>query len=209
MADFTYDPTQDPARRGKASYAAGNNPGYPGQVAAYNAWLYTPMDRRPTPTPAAPVYSPDPNLSQYTAPGYHATDPASRAAIAQRYSPGGFAAPGVAGAVDNPLTGAAGASGPAGAMGAYSPQQSALDTAPRATYSGAPTPPQNAMQRWTSASQQLAQPKEGLKPLSDQRRYFWATGHVDARAPQADPSRNKGAIAPVTFNNSPSSWTAW
>ena len=183
----------------------GKNPDYPKQVADYNAWLYTPMDRRPNPNPQQP-YVPDPTLSQYTAPGFHSTSPDQAAAIANRYTPGG-----TPGYTPPPVLGAAGSpAGMGGATGGYAPQPSIIDTAPKATYQAGPTPPQNAMQRWSApqGAQQGAQ-AQGVRPLSDQRRYFWATGHIDAHATQANPSQNKGAIAPVTFNNTRSTWNAW
>lgn len=206
MADYTFDPSKDPARRGKASYTAGGNSGYPAQVASYNNWLYTPMDRRPTPTPTPPN-----PLYDASSPGWHG--PTSTV------SPGNYSTPYGTASVSNPMWniynaptakmptpangGAAGPDGPAGITGPTSAEPSAIDTAPKATLTpGAPTPPQNSMQRW---SEQNSQP-QGIRPISDQRRYFWSTRHIDARAPV---SPQQSSPAPVKFKNSPSNWTAW
>lgn len=67
-------------------------------------------------------------------------------------------------------------------------------------------PKSNTVQRWQDAGNPTTPEGGGLKPLSDPRRYFWATGSIDARAPQANPSSNLGAVAPVKFNSSPSGW---
>jgi len=201
MSDFRgYNSSRDPARN-KASLFG--TPAYDASVAQFNNWLYTPMDRRPSPT----GYNVSAQTRAASAPGEHA--PSAPVVPGNYVTPYGTASvsnpsfPAYGGA---PMAGAAGPSGPKGTMpsgnidGPQTPFTSAVDTAPKATYSGVPTPPQNAMQRWQ-------QPQAGgMKPLSDQRRYFWATGSIDAHATQADPNRNKGAVAPVTFVNSPSNW---
>lgn len=64
-------------------------------------------------------------------------------------------------------------------------------------------PKSNTVQRWQDAGNPTQPAANGVKPMTDQRRYFWATGSVDARAPQANPAANLGAPAPVTFNPSP------
>lgn len=46
----------------------------------------------------------------------------------------------------------------------------------------------NAMQRWQP------QTNNGMPQISPQKRFFWATGTMDGRAPQANPSNNIGAI---------------
>jgi len=202
MADFTFNPLLDPARGKKAAVSSGNTD-YPARVAAYNSWLYTPMDRRPDP-PVNP-------LAQYTAPGWHGpTAPVA---------PGSYNTPYGTASVSNPMWNIqtaptatlpvqggvpmAGAAGPSGPLGT---EPSIIDTAPKATYTppqssmAPPSPPQNSMQRW----QQQAQ--NGPKPLSDQRRYFWATGHIDARA---RPSPQNSSPAPVQFKNSPTNWAPY
>lgn len=103
----------------------------------------------------------------------------------------------------SPLAGATGPNGYAGpsALVAQPTGPSILDTAPKAVMptGGGIGPQGNAQQRWRSGQDDDG---TGLKPLSDSRRFFWATGGIDARAPQANPQANKGAVQPVTFNNS-------
>lgn len=98
-------------------------------------------------------------------------------------------------------SGSAVASTPNSAGGFYPHPSSILDTAPKAVMptGGGIGPQGNAQQRWRSGQDDDG---TGLKPLSDSRRFFWATGGIDARAPQANPQANKGAVQPVTFNNS-------
>lgn len=193
-----YNPRADPARN-KPSYVNGSQPGYTGQVSAYNNWLYTPMDRRPTPAPIP--YTP--------APGNYASVsfPTPKPVV---YTP---TAPARGGAFFDSLsdipTGSGGPSGQPSVSGPPAPTSTGTTTGLTPTVQsspsmGAPSVPQNTMQRWQSQA-------DGIKPLSDERRFFWATGGnkgglIDARAPQAEPSQNKGAVQPVTFNNSPSGW---
>jgi len=166
----------------------------------YNQWLYTPRDRKTTmPAPLSPL----------SGPGWQAPSMQEANDIARRYNGSGqpytynpsqpemFGPPAP--------TGATGVSGDAGDSG-----QSIIDTAPRAVYTppksgGMAAPAQNSLQRW----QQAGQEQDGMRPLSDQRRYFWSTGHIDASTRYANPANNKGAIAPVTFVNSPNQWVAW
>lgn len=125
----------------------------------------------------------------------------------------------------SPLAGLRGPTGPSGpstsaspvsAGGFYPGQQpsgpSILDTAPKALM-----PSGNAQQRWQAPEKDDG---TGLKPLSDARRYFWATGQVDARAPQAANSYSPqpvtfnsgsqvGSGQPVTFNNSAPGHSDW
>jgi len=58
----------------------------------------------------------------------------------------------------------------------------------------------NAAQRWARPQQDQPQ---AMRTMSPQRRYFNATGRIDARA---TPSANNYTPAPVTFKNSPSNW---
>lgn len=214
MANFSqYNPSSDPSRS-KGAFLAGGDPGYPGRVSAFNQWLYTPMDRRPTPTAApAPSFNPGWNgPTQPVAPGSYSTPYGTASVSNPSFTP----QPPAYGGVPMGLGAASG-----GSFGAPEEDSNIINTAPMATYSGTPSQPMNAQQRW---SQQ--QPQGGLKPLSDARRFFWATGSIDARAPQANPQANKGAVSPVQFVNNPTSqigsggfqfsggnghsdWTAW
>lgn len=206
MADFTFNPSADPARRKAAALqGAPGTLDYPAQVAAYNQWLYTPMDRRPTPpTPVQPLLQPlssgynGPTVGAPVQPGSYTTPYGTASVSNPTFNQYTYTPP-----TRQPLSPAAptGAAGPTGDQG-----QSIIDTAPRATFT--PGPPQNSMQRW-QASSQPQQDQGGMRQLSDQRRYFWATNHIDASTHYANPSQNKGAVAPVTFVNSPSQWTAW
>lgn len=72
-------------------------------------------------------------------------------------------------------------SGAAGPAGSPAPESSAVDTAPRAVMpsGGGVTPPEgNAAQRWQAGG-------SDTQDISPQRRFFWATGLVDARATPA------------------------
>ncbi len=237
MSDYRpYNPSTDPARN-KAGYLGGKNPGYPGQVGAYNNWLYTPMDRRPSVVPtASPVAV---NGSSITSPygtasvSYKPQAPAYggvpfdySSIIAQNSQNGinlGPQPPSSTGQnsiapMDGPyydsrkpnrVMNADGtpnldlsADAVAKSRGQSSGTMTGLTPTVPSTGDATMQPGQNAMQRWQSQSQQGG----GIRPLSDQRRYFWSTGSIDARAPMADPTQNKGATQPVTFNNSPSGW---
>ncbi len=212
MSDYRpYNPSTDPARN-KAGYLGGKNPGYPGQVGAYNNWLYTPMDRRPT--PSTPQYTPAPgDFASVTykpqAPAYGGV-PFDYSSIIAQNSQNGInlgpqtTNPAAVPTATNP-SGRPETSTPNGQMVAGN--VTGLTPTVPSTGDATMQPGQNAMQRWQSASQQGG----GIRPISDERRYFWATGGnkgglIDARAPMADPTQNKGAVQPVTFNNSPSNW---
>lgn len=191
----------DPAATRKGAWVAGGDAGYPAAVAQFDNWLYQPLDRRPALPPGATP--PSSSRADASATGWQMPSATNLADIQRRYGTGGGSAPSTAWAL--PATTAPTRS----ATTTPSPSSSspstgfvsAVDTAPMASMNGAVAPAQNAMQRWQSSAQQ-----PGLKPISDARRYFWATGQIDARAPQSD---QNSTPAPVTFNsgNGHSAWT--
>lgn len=205
MSDFRgYNSRTDPARN-KAAYLSGGQPGYPGDVAAYNNWLYTPMDRRPSPA----GYDVSAQSRLASAPGTHSGGTVTPGSYVTPYGTASISNPTFPAYGGAPIAGAAGPSGSVGISapsgnpdGPQTPFVSALDTAPKATM-GVPSPPQNAMQRWQSQSSPQS---SNMPAISPQKRYFWATGSIDAHATAADPTQNRGAVAPVQFVNSPSNW---
>lgn len=228
MADYSgYDPNQDPSRRKSAALQA--QPGtsvYPGQVQNYNQWLYTPMDQRPTPTAPSMAHQ-----SAYATGWQGASSPVAAGSYQTPYGPASVnrVTPDTYGMMPqsstiapNPAGGRSyqpGASTAPFQYGPPAPQSSGFlgigSSASQAqgnTPIAPPSPPQNAMQRWQASASGVSQ--EGIRPISDQRRYFWATNHIDARAPQAQPPQGLGTnaqrgYAQIKFNNSPSNWSPY
>lgn len=174
----------DPARRkGAAMAGMPGMAGYYDAVDAYNKDLARPSDTREV----APITPPTAYATGWQGPtgvvtsGDYST-PYGSASV--RY-PGAPTMGGMPGATVPLATASAAAD-----TSSY-PDAEFLTQPEAAAPAQPPAPAQNSMQRWSE--QTKAQP-EGMRELSNQRRYFWATGRIDARPTAADPSRNKGAI---------------
>lgn len=221
MSDFRpYNPATDPARSGKSGWINGLNPAYPATVQRFNTALYTPMDRKPD-APAAPAWTqgwqgpraPVPSGQYQTPYGTASVRSNAQYQTAMEAAFGSGGAPTFGGIPSMAATAApfgppaptfGGAPGlnpgpPIGSQNVTMP--ASTGQLPQATNPGAPPvseppgPAQNAMQRWTGNG------GSALRPLTPQTRFFWATNHIDARAPQADQSQNAGAVQPVDFRS--------
>lgn len=105
-------------------------------------------------------------------------------------SPGSFARPFT---MPNPVgatgdaRGATGDLGSAGMEDSTTPSPALTDPSTMAKMPSAPpAPAQNALQRQQAEAEQTS---SGLPPMSPQRRYFWSTGLIDARATQSPRNR--------------------
>lgn len=189
MSDFRgYDPTQDPALTGKASWLVGTNPAYPGRVQAFNSSLYTPMDRKPS-APSRAAWRPAAGDFGYATSGGNVTRFGNAS--------GNIVSPSNSSPAFNPGPPISGGT----TVNPWQPPEwrNTGYQMPDQTGTGNPAaPPQNAMQRWMGGNDNGS----GLKPLSPTTRYFWATNRIDARAPKADLSQNIGAVQPVQWKNS-------
>lgn len=223
----------DPAATRKGGWAAGGDPSYPSAVGQFNNWLYTPLDRRTALPPGAPTGAASATQAHADATATGWQSPTAPMATGKYKTPYGtvgiqsgaqydqakmaaFGPPGPWNnvTIQNEIPTATATAAPFGPAYPGAPSRtatstpaggtgfvSAIDTAPMASMNGAVSPAQNSMQRWQSAAQQ-----PGFKPISDARRFFWATGNIDARAPQ---SAQNSTPAPVTFQGGDghSSWT--
>lgn len=188
MAQYpAYDPRSDPSRnKGAALRVAPGTSGYANSVAAYNNWLYTPFDRRDTATSTPSYTFPK---SGPVAPGNYTTPYGNVSSTFPKWDL----------PTDTPTPTGMGGIPSLSGLSTSNPYPSIIDTAPKAIApagnDNVPTQPQNAQQRWEGGSQQNGNP---LRPISPQRRFFWATGQIDAHATQAPADANR---QPVTFNN--------
>jgi len=183
MSNFaSYDPNSDPARNKRRALQGFGPNDYVSQVQNYNTQLYTPMDRKPSPN-TPPDFVPNWNRT-----GWNSGAPT-----------GNYGTASITGLPPRPMSGAPAMITAPAPLGWTNPGYPLPETEPPA-YStssesqrknnqpqtnpatmASPTMAQNSMQRWANQQSQ-----GGFRQLSDANKFFWATGRIDGRAPQAN-----------------------
>lgn len=159
MSNFAgFNRNADPARNKASALQGFPAMNYANQVQQFNTSLYQPMDTKPT-----PGYPANPAAPAWNRTGWNLPTPRPMT--------------GAPATKTGNMLGARMSSFDQNNAGAPSMQDSLPSMAP-------PTMAQNAMQRW--ANQQNTQPQNGFRQLSDPTKFFWATGRIDGRAPQAN-----------------------
>lgn len=105
-----------------------------------------------------------------------------------------YQAPPAPGVPRTPTPSPVGSAGPSGSVGAFG---SLISSAGGAMPGATPRPPsENSMQRAQSEAEvQNEQASSGMRGISPQRRYHWATGRIDAR-PTQSPNNTAGQLIP-------------